>query len=620
MQVEIQLFIGNHLTFQLIYSIIDGSKCNTERFRWIFVSWIIEYGSVGITEGERSRMSRQPQQSVDYGEEIDLIDYIKIILKYRHVVVGVVVFSALLTIFYKIQLPPAVPSFEANASLLVIPPPTKSELLPNFSAEVYQSLGKAQDLKMAIIDSLFPVDPPAVSLLDGMLEVEQQAGAGPIWLNLVVTSKDTNRFHPIRIANVWAELFVLKNQGLTSNEAIGSYSYINDQYLAAKENLARVESAITEFNQKNQIEFLQNILDIKKTKLADYQSSHINMSLQLQNLEKEVQEVDALIYAQETVEGSWIGDLEFADEPGVLKSGLTPSQMHLVETIAKVRNQLYALKQKERRYQFENDLVFEEHVLESHKTRLVTYLSELSRLNIDAESMKQMLLENNSKGVGDLGISLISSDNTDGMREFISLKSGYNLLETRKLYLVQEIDRLQTQTDSLRIDFSQKSDLYRKIRTKLMDLEENYQLLLSGYNTLKKRSVELKLSIYNMVPDEEFYRQQVELLKAETVSLKSQIAKWETEQTRLTREKDIHLTTFGKFSKLLEDARIAKAGQPEDVKVVEHAVSMSVSYGKENGISVFLILVAGFVAAVLVPFVIEYCMLAHKRLRESNET
>ena len=106
-------------------------------------------------------------------DEIDLIDYIKVLVKRRWVILGVTLTSFIGTILYNRTLPPPAQVYEATASLLIIPPPVKSELISNLSVSVYQVLAEAQDLKENLIDELSLINDGVrlvpISSLNGMM-------------------------------------------------------------------------------------------------------------------------------------------------------------------------------------------------------------------------------------------------------------------------------------------------------------------------------------------------------------------------------------------------------------------------------------------------------------------
>ena len=76
------------------------------------------------------------------------------------------------------------------------------------------------------------------------------------------------------------------------------------------------------------------------------------------------------------------------------------------------------------------------------------------------------------------------------------------------------------------------------------------------------------------------------------------------EQTRLLRNFAVYKSTFDKFSGLLENARVAKASQPSDVKIVARAVdAVALSSRFLRTISIFGMV--GFFSTLLLAFFLE---------------
>ena len=154
-------------------------------------------------------------------KEIELIDYINVLVKRKWVIVFGTVICAVAAMVLNAMKGPVPPTYEARASVLVIPPVFRTELTPpQFSMNIYEALAKAQDLEQALVDTLKLQSPGgdalSVAALDPMLDTETVAQAPPSrqqgevevpgasLLELIVKSADPDRVPLVRVANTWA--------------------------------------------------------------------------------------------------------------------------------------------------------------------------------------------------------------------------------------------------------------------------------------------------------------------------------------------------------------------------------------------------------------------------------
>lgn len=558
-----------------------------------------------------------------HNDEVDLVDYLKVILARKWVVIIVTSLCVVGAFIYKQLEPPVPQQYEAKATLLVKPPPLRSDLLPKFSSQIYQRLAEAQDLKKAVLDSLFARTGQMVTLeaLDSALNVlvvSRQEGAqesGSILLDFKVTSKDTLYLHPVLVSKVWATLFLEKNRGFTSNEAVGSYSYINEQYLQVKRNLEDAEEALTDFQKKNNLAALKLEWDAVNGKLTEYQTTYVNIDIQLRDLENGLRETERAIASYEMPDGTWVGSLILENAPKPTKLNLTTGQKSVLNAVVQARQNLFQIKEKIRLFQLENPINLEANILADQHTKLIAYLNELSQLNVDAGAVHQALQDHKKENWSAVDLPTESGITEAGIRELVALKTGYNLPNTRQKYVLDEIERIKNETDSLNHVHSKHVQILENLTEAFKVASENHQVFLAQYTALKKRRSELVISLSTLKPDVLFHRREITNLMKRVKTLQHQIAMLETRQVRLTREQGLYQANFEKFAKLLEDARIAKAAQPEDIKLVAVPVGLQALPKESKSLSLALAAIVGVILSVFVAFFIEYWVQAQKRLQ-----
>ena len=551
-----------------------------------------------------------------YDDEIDLADYFRVIIKWKWlVVVSILVFFGL-GVFKSTGQKQA---YEARISLLIMPPSYKTELTPpTFSMDVYKELSNAQDLRQSIVDSLGLHDASGKKLnahsIGGLLKTEllqstgaSQSGPRASIMHLIVTSLDTVLLPPVQIANVWAELFVKKNSGISSQETDGSYIFIKEQYEFVRDNLQRMEDSLLVFNQNNPIEVLKSDLEPINKKLVEYQTDMVNTGLALNDLEEALKSQDKYLLAVETSNGQWIGDLDVWGEGGINRLLIDEDHRRILDTTVHNRDVVRMLQKQVQNFEDEKDMSLIKDDLQLKRNTLLSYISELSRLKVDMFTVSQIIedLKQNDRSKFDGSDTILEMLPPEALREFGSIHLGYNLLIPRHTYLVQEMVLLKTEIDSLEQVFTDNTRFLALIKEKLVTAEQVYDTLLTQYREKKSQVIESKLAI-NMLRSKVRYQENERIhLERKVRHLTSIIARAEMERVRLERNVAIYSSNFQKFSSLLENARAAKANQPSDVKIVARAVDI-ISLPLKSITTILIFVIVGFVGSLLGAFILEY--------------
>ena len=197
--------------------------------------------------------------------EVELIEYIEILLKRKRLIIGCTLLCALVTwlsvrstpTVYEartlIAVTPVVASARQGTGKGVVGEPGSDIVVPGLSAETYEVLAKGDELLSSLKDSLLKagLDDEIMAKLSkmklstlggGMLEAdllqETAKAKSPL---LAFTAKSAMADLPVPLVNTWAELFVQRNRGLSSDVADDYYRWVQSQYDIAKEQLERTE-------------------------------------------------------------------------------------------------------------------------------------------------------------------------------------------------------------------------------------------------------------------------------------------------------------------------------------------------------------------------------------------
>ena len=550
-------------------------------------------------------------------KEIELIDYINVLVKRKWVILFGTVICAVAAMVLNALKGPEPPTYEARSSVLVIPPVFRTELTPpQFSTGIYEALAKAQDLEQTIIDTLRLVDatgvPLAVSALDPMLETETVEAPGASLLEFIVTSADVETVPLVRVANTWALLFVQRNSGFTSEEAVVSFDFIMDQYETARGNLHEAEDTLNDFNKRHNLSVPQKELAAKDPKLSEYQTLYVNRALDLGSEEEALKEVLQQLEAMESREGIWIGAFDVRGTGGVSRAPLSEDQRKILDAVVHTRDGVLALQEEIQAFEDTNDLGFMEKDLSEKQNRYSAYTSQLATVRLQSTTTEQAL-----KGVRsptELNeITVPPGLPSEVFHELLSLQTGHNFFRPLEEHLRAEIPRLRTEIDELEDVQREKRDRIARMREKLDLLRNIYDTLSSDYTQAKKRANSLKLVINALRPQVSHYRKTLGDLRREVKSLTAEIADLQLQQSRLVRDITTYKSTFDKFANLAEDARITKANQPGDVKIAARAVG-AVVIPPEAGRSVVMLAAAvGLMVSIFLAFFLEYVEKARER-------
>jgi len=206
-------------------------------------------------------------------EEIDLRQYVEVLIRYWKWTVGLALVAAVAALVVSSFIPP---TYEAMALVAVTEPhyvmrfdlrfETVNGVQPAYKA--YPELAASDDLLKNLLAHLNPLPEGIETLQDirGMLEAAP--GADPSMVRLAVRSQDPEE--AARVANAWAELFVAQ-----ANEIYGAHSeeqvgFFEDQLELARGELETAEQALVVFQGRNPDAVLKAQLASAQQDLQDY--------------------------------------------------------------------------------------------------------------------------------------------------------------------------------------------------------------------------------------------------------------------------------------------------------------------------------------------------------------
>ena len=266
-----------------------------------------------------------------YEREVQLIDYIEVILKHKRSIIGGTLLCALLTWFY-VQSGPQ--GYEAQTLIAVSPAiasvgqtgsqegrqgvPGTEIIVPGLAAESYRELATGDELVSSVRDSLLRLDlteeirqyvsTTSLAGMAGMLNAELMqktvTGKSPL---LAFRVQSVLGELPVAIVNLWANMFVQRHRGLSSNVADDYYRWVQSQYNTYKEKLENTEDNLRHIQAAySSLNVLGVEVGIKTTRLDSALNEYQVTKMDLEATQQELAYLQDRLAAVELA-GHWLG-------------------------------------------------------------------------------------------------------------------------------------------------------------------------------------------------------------------------------------------------------------------------------------------------------------------------
>lgn len=288
--------------------------------------------------------------------EVELIDYIEVLLKRKLLIATVTVVCGLAAWILSLT---SSRQYESQALVLVSQPIAITQSSYNeetgtagsaitvsgMAVRTYEALAKGDELMQSLRDTMLAQDDleldihrllaeTSIETISGMLSaelVQETEGAeSPL---LAFQAKSSVETLPVSLVNMWTQLFIERHRGLSSSFADSYYQWVQGQHATARENLETTEDLLRELTSSySDLSVLETAIGIKAvlldTALVDYQS----LATELETLERE-QTFIRIQLAQAEQGGEWLGYTNRNRlPPRSMTAGDSPRRRQLVAT------------------------------------------------------------------------------------------------------------------------------------------------------------------------------------------------------------------------------------------------------------------------------------------------
>lgn len=508
--------------------------------------------------------------------EIELYDYIEVLLKYKWFILAVTVVCGGFGWTFRPAPPPTL--YEADVVLMIKHLPTSQTSgdytdIPSVSqtSGFFQALALADDLKQALIDSLNLRIP--LSGMDGLLQV-QVLDPG---IRLAVRSNDPTL--PIPLVNTWAALFVARNGDLTLEEAGSYYDWVEDQYDIALAKLDCTEAELRRFRTQSAIGFLVIQRAALDTAVIAQNRRQINTRSQIEQLDLELQGMGLILSSLDSQLFRRLAQMDA--QPTINKVLL--AQAYIDSQI------MISLQQ----YDAKHDVAAIMNQKRGDEgTRIVTGISNLEQELSNHEPVLG--------GVLNPTYVALSDQLSEARLQYAELK--LKLVEEEKSSQEQDAEgNTRTSADALTILQRRKLIIDQHLLS-----AEKYSQSIVVMDSITVQEEILKRQM-------EYHHRQFLSLSDSLDAIKGELANRTQYEQRLVRDRDNYNNTIARFSKLLEEARIVWEKSAGDMRVLTRALEVRPILQDRDQHRATIAIGAGLLLSTFGSLLIEYVRQARRR-------
>ena len=244
-------------------------------------------------------------------EEVDLRDYINVLVKWKWLIIWITVLSMLVAGVYSYVI--AKPMYEASGSLLVNPQIAKINItspeqllnpltyLPEVSVATYTNIIKSSVIENRVINDLnltSSVNGITVDMLDKIIQVTNPKGTTLIKVSVEYRNPKTAK----EIVGAILKETLSYVSFLNNSQLHSGGDALKKQFLDAKTKLENIEKSIAEFNsQRDNLDNLNRERDSYKSALSSYLSQLLSLDFKISQYREQLFETEKQLKAENEV-------------------------------------------------------------------------------------------------------------------------------------------------------------------------------------------------------------------------------------------------------------------------------------------------------------------------------
>ena len=231
-------------------------------------------------------------------EEIDLREYINVLLKRKGIIILIfllAVITAAIVSYFIIE-----PVYQANTAIVVSKPKIGNSIVSEPSLEDYKNLITNNVLEEELIQKLNLNKPPLELTpydLEQMLTIELPKGINLIKMNLQASNSKLTK----DIINSWATLFIEKNKRLYFGEVKMAKTDIEEKLKLAEREFFEIEEKLMKFDETGNAKMVEDEIKYKTSKILSYKSRLVDIQISLEKENAKKEQIITSINEQEKV-------------------------------------------------------------------------------------------------------------------------------------------------------------------------------------------------------------------------------------------------------------------------------------------------------------------------------
>lgn len=568
--------------------------------------------------------------------EIDLREVLEIIWRGKWIIIGLVVLAAVAAGFISTQL--LEPTYEATATLLIMPPTYQTSIEPKpLALETYRDLALTPDIASQIIRRL------NLTNGDGKL-LPAEAILRNVTVNIVASNNEQSRSEAQRtgvlhlkatwndpdivrdIANTWAEIFMETTASIRKNESENVSGVILNQFRSTEDALIHAEDRLLEFRSKNQLPVVSQNVSLYREELYQRTAHYESLLRELETKESRLQAINTQLQTIET-NGTWIG-LRNLDV--TVRTTGDPLQARILEARDKYNQAEAALRV------FDNNsrLTLLEQQLDLYRKKAADYRAKLmdlrsleSTLPRKLETLRESLEQQERtlvmhRSITDDALWMALSERDAGLGNVDSIRLSDETPNPNYQYLERQLTDTELELSSIPASIATYQELLDDSSKQMVELEAAirtlqqerdslvqefevaknvYDTLRNQYLALKQEALNLSLAIDQLKLEISTAFGNIREYESKANQAQQQLLALQLEEERLVREKDAVQKTYSTLASHAEVARITELQATGDVRFISQAIAPYRPSGPRHLLNITIaVVLAGMIGLVIV--------------------
>lgn len=574
----------------------------------------------------KRNISNDAQEDANiYEDEIDLRDYIQVIVKRKKLIIGIFLIAVITAAMVSLLLPKV---YEASASIMVMPSKIQSALSPTrisldpekteqgeyvaqkptISIPTHKTLLKSNAVLARVMNRLKSAGKLDEDLaLEELFEKLQVADAKETNI-LQLVAKDEKPGLAKDTVNIWADEYAQYSLGIITGEVKGSGKFVEDQFKLVTDSLVEAEQAVENFDVTERFSLMQIELKENDSQLEKHYAKIHKLDFTLKEKKNQRKKIDDDISAM-TREGIWLGafNVEELGEKYFVDEALSPNQKALRQKTLKAKVDLENDRKKRDSFVSDSKIMLLRAEVERKRTNIVNDKARLAQIKQLSESTKANL---NSKTNLDMLKSLQNpiAENLPELTvwEILSLMKGYNFFETRGQSLASKLEQQENEVKALEKVVLEHNDTLKTLEENLSRAQANYDFYHGWLKALQSQKNSLEMEIAKVEFELSYSREMVDKLEGQVKVLKVAINEKKARLTELNRQLGVCKSAYATLASKIEEARIAKAMELGEVKVVSTAFEPRYPIAPRKKLIVAIAGVVSLMLGVFMAFFLEF--------------